>query len=434
MVKRYFVPAALLALLLLSGCSGAGDLVKWASLPAERSSSAALVDEADRLVESARGAEAILTYRQAVERDPRNSEALEKLAKAYAEQGRRRTAERYLLRAQAVAAKETPAAGPPVASAVQAGADLAKKWQASVGQSVPTGIAAGEKVVYASLEDGTLAALDRDSGALLWQTQVKGGIASAPEAAPGLVLVGGQDGALHARSEADGGELWRGAATSPVYAAFAAGDLAFGASGDGTLYAFAVADGAPRWTFATEGPLHGQPAVSGSTLYAGSGDGRLYAVEAATGRPIWPHGVQTQANIESQPVIAGGRLLVGAGDGRLYALAPESGGEYWHYSMPDAVYCAPGRVWRLSLRRIRRSDRGFAGLPDGRAALGARHRFAGHSSACGGRRPPLFRRKRRSTPVRGRPPHGPDTMADGYRRLGCLRTPDQRGYAIPGGS
>ena len=64
-----------------------------------QSPSARYEAEGDRLAASDRKAEALLAYRQSVEQDSLNVSALHKLARAYAGQGRKRMARRYLQKA-----------------------------------------------------------------------------------------------------------------------------------------------------------------------------------------------------------------------------------------------------------------------------------------------------------------------------------------------
>src|SRR5574340_1724551 len=91
------VKIKLVLAVLLMVASGCDVLRSQRASPSER-----FMLEGDRLAAADRKAEAILAYRQAVERDARNVPALRKLARAYAEQGRKRMAQRFLQKALAL--------------------------------------------------------------------------------------------------------------------------------------------------------------------------------------------------------------------------------------------------------------------------------------------------------------------------------------------
>src|SRR5512137_1967705 len=91
----YLIALLLAAALIASGC----DVVRsQLSSPSARYEA-----EGDRLSAADRKAEALLAYRQSVEQDGHNVSALRKLARAYAAQGRKRLAQRYLRKALVLA-------------------------------------------------------------------------------------------------------------------------------------------------------------------------------------------------------------------------------------------------------------------------------------------------------------------------------------------
>ncbi|MEJ5198627.1 MAG: PQQ-binding-like beta-propeller repeat protein, partial [Anaerolineae bacterium] len=185
------------------------------------SPAAPFVAEGDRQAAEGRTAEAILAYRQAIERDADHIPALRKLGQAYAGQGRRRLAQLYLQRAAALRpddqeiASELAAlqsAGPTAGPVIQA-------WMALVNAGRPTGMALGEGLLVVALEDGRVVALDAATAALRWEHKLPARATSAPTLAADKVFVGAADGALHALAAADGRPLWRYQTAAPIYAA-----------------------------------------------------------------------------------------------------------------------------------------------------------------------------------------------------------------------
>jgi len=269
--------------------------------------------------------EAVLSYRQALEADPRNSAARSALAQAYASQGRLRLAARY-----------------GYAGLANAGNALNPLWINMDTAVTPTGATVTAERIVVAYEDGTLKALDRSTGAPVLQIQLPAAATSAPAMQDELAWVGAQDGSLYAIRLADGSTAWTFPSGGPIFATpvFADGTL-YCASSSGSLFAVDAQTGTQKWKFTTRGALHAPPAVSGSRIVFGSHDARIYAVDAVTGAPAWQDGILTGGAVESQPAMVENRVIAGSGDGRVYALALDSGGQFWRISTPDAVYAAP---------------------------------------------------------------------------------------------
>ena len=152
----------LLALLSLSACKWQPEryveVIRYQSL----SPAARLVYLGDRALAEGRAAEAILAYRNAAETDPRHVPALLRLGRAYANQGRRRLALRYLQAAQTFQPRDAEIAAD--LAAVQAAwppadSTLRLLWQASAGKSMPVGMAAEGETIYVTFEEAMLTAL-----------------------------------------------------------------------------------------------------------------------------------------------------------------------------------------------------------------------------------------------------------------------------------
>jgi outer membrane protein assembly factor BamB len=333
----------LLLAILLTACVRFYQAVDYARLrwlsPSQR-----LVVEGDRLASEGRASEALLAYQQAVDLDSRNGEALSRLGRAYAAQGRRRTALRYLEQSLALSRDDQTlvALVASLRTASNPTGNLPLAWMYLETAAQPTGVCSAEGQVLVAWESGQIASLDAADGRMLWQVMLPTSLTSAPAAGDGRVFVGAQDGSLYALSAVDGHQLWKVTTHAPIYAPAALeGGRVILASSDGSLYALAARDGSPLWTFTTGGPLHARPTVAGGSVFAGSNDGRLYALDAATGRLIWPYGAPTDGPVESTASVLEDRVVFGSGDSRVYAFSAASGGEYWRYSTPDSVFAQP---------------------------------------------------------------------------------------------
>ena len=170
--------------------------------------------------------------------------------------------------------------------------------------------AVGEKLVYFADrgsrdgEESSLLALDRATGARVWQKTVGEGkaLVGGPALGDGLVIIGSEDG---------------------------------------IVYAFQQEDGAATWHFSTEGRVWSSPAISNGRVYFGSMDGSLYAVSTVgerAGKKVWSF--DTGAAVITQPLILGDMIFFGALNKRFYGLDLE-GNLLWSFLGDDWFWAAP---------------------------------------------------------------------------------------------
>jgi outer membrane protein assembly factor BamB len=343
MKKRIiFIPLLLILIASLAGCVHPADLVELIRAPFD-SPSTRLSREGMRLEAEGRTTEAILAYRGALEFDASNFTALTRLGQLFAEQGRRRSALRLFERAFALQPGDSSIRmrleQPPPADRKELPIQLT--WQVYLGDSTPVGIAVSGDRLYASLENGVVAALETSSGRLGWKIKLPTRASSAPTVHESWLWVGGEDGRLFALSTVDGSTRWTFPTQGAIYAAPTPGDnVLFCTSSDKTLSALERDSGKPIWQARSSGALHSSPTLANGVVFFGSLDARLYALKAENGQPLWQIGFLTQGAVESQPVVVGNRVIFGSGDGRIYALAADSGGEFWRYSTSDAAFAS----------------------------------------------------------------------------------------------
>jgi hypothetical protein len=172
-------------------------------------------------------------------------------------------------------------------------------------------VVAGGKVFVGTL-NGTLWALDRRTGRVVWKHRADGPVLHSPACAGGRVFYGDAGGSLWALEAATGRPAWRfrsgkgGFAASPLVAA----DTVYLGSRDGTFYAVAAADGKERWRFATGGPIRCTAALAGRRVLFASDDMHAYALEAATGKLLWKSArLYGQSFRDYYPVVLGEKAV-----------------------------------------------------------------------------------------------------------------------------
>ncbi len=245
-------------------------------------------------------------------------------------------------------------------SGIYAGVGVPKltrvKWTFHTHGEVVSSPAIVDGVVYVGSNDGTLYAIDQQTGAKKWAFPTEGRIPSSPCFDHGLVYFGSYDGNFYAVDTATGKLRWkfanagerRYAATHlhgsipaaeampdpfDVYLSSPAiwnGAVYFG-SGDGNVYALDATTGALKWKFQTGDVVHASPAIADGKLYIGSWDSYFYALDAASGKELWRFktgedpDTHNQVGIQSSATVAGGVVYFGCRDSNFYALDAATG-------------------------------------------------------------------------------------------------------------
>jgi outer membrane protein assembly factor BamB len=185
----------------------------------------------------------------------------------------------------------------------------------------PTGgsVAASPAVVGPNLivpsKDGTVYAINRSTGALVWESPVDAGI-SSPAVFGGTVFVGGgsfgSPGRVVALDAADGSVRWSFEPNGPVQSSitYAMGKIVFATNtARGTVYAINAATGSAAWSFEPSPAEYilGSPVVADGIVYVPSDNGHVVALgEApAESRPMTLGVVEIGSLIVAVAVVAG---------------------------------------------------------------------------------------------------------------------------------
>lgn len=189
---------------------------------------------------------------------------------------------------------------------VNLSASPARQWSVSIGSgSTGRGRLAAEPViaggrVYTIDTSATVRAFDANSGARLWEAQVRG------EGATGDIVFGGG-------------------------VSFDEGRV-FVTNGAGYAAALDAATGAQQWIVRPGGPLRGAPTVAGGSVYVVSQDNQIYALNAANGQTQWNGiGAVELAGVfgAAAPAFAQSTIVTGFSSGELTAYRYENGQVVW---------------------------------------------------------------------------------------------------------
>ncbi|WP_158308644.1 PQQ-binding-like beta-propeller repeat protein [Halobacterium salinarum] len=193
----------------------------------------------------------------------------------------------------------------------------AERWQTEMSDCILAAPTVVDDTAYVGCHDQTLYAIDVDSGKIKWSYETLGDIFSPPSVANETVYVGGGE-YVYAIDADEGTRKWWFKTNDH--------DLFGGLAGIATRNAIAVADG---------------------TAYVGSGDGLLYALDATTGTVDWhfqPTKVNTTSgtpSITSSPAVADGDVYFATAGDELYSVSADSGSEQWSADVPHSGDARP---------------------------------------------------------------------------------------------
>jgi outer membrane protein assembly factor BamB len=202
--------------------------------------------------------------------------------------------------------------------------------------------------LYAVNNNGTVFALDANTGKLLWERSIGRLNASSPAySRHRLYIVNLVPGHIVKLDAKTGKIVWKKelpgrAESSPVVI----GRSVYFGCENGDLYSLSTVSGNVRWATQLGGPVKSAPAYYGGHLYVGDYGGDMNAVDAKTGKLIWQtsslgQGFGTSGEFYSTPAVAFGRVYAGNNDDRVYSFDLKDGTLAWSYSTGGYAYSGP---------------------------------------------------------------------------------------------
>ena len=209
------------------------------------------------------------------------------------------------------------------------------------GRIVGSPVVAGDLLLVPT-HSGTLYALNRHSGAEVWQRALGGPLWSAPRVDGDTVYVASLAHTLYAIRLNGGEDRWQEAADLGYAIAdtptLQDGSLLTGILGD-SLVALRAIDGKELWRAPSAGWLWGSPAISDGTAFFGDVNGNVYALDLATGAEVWK--ATPGGGVTSSPVAVDGRLVVGFENGELMAFDLATRNVVWRATAAGPIFTDP---------------------------------------------------------------------------------------------
>tara|TARA_Y100000296_G_scaffold65342_1_gene76906 strand:- start:1585 stop:2793 length:1209 start_codon:yes stop_codon:yes gene_type:complete len=204
------------------------------------------------------------------------------------------------------------------------------------------GIFVAEKRVFIGTENGYVAALDVDTGELLWDATVPGEILAAPAVDDGILVVNTGASSLFGFSTRTGEQLWRHEGDTPpltlrgISGPIASNGGVIVGTATGKVQVNLIETGVLAWETVVATPsgatelerivdIDTTPVLFGGTIYTVSYNGTLAAVELRTGRVVWKREYASYRNLS----VDGNNIFVVDNKSNVYALDRRNGVELW---------------------------------------------------------------------------------------------------------
>ncbi|MDI9585528.1 MAG: PQQ-binding-like beta-propeller repeat protein [Acidobacteriota bacterium] len=238
-------------------------------------------------------------------------------------------------------------------------------WKSTLSGSCQSTPTVHRGVVCVGCNDGTVYALDGETGEIRWRFITGGEVRSQPMVTSGgdAVVFGSADGNVYC-VETDGALRWKRDVGGAVYATvLLVGDLAITGSNSGTVVALKQATGAVAWTStAPEYAVESGACAGNGMAFAGAWDRFIYGLDLADGSLKWRTPSRGAANpsgaaryyspADCAPVFAGGNVFAADRAYTLTVLDAATGEETGSQSKVGAVSTNPDG----SAVYLRRSD------------------------------------------------------------------------------
>ena len=216
------------------------------------------------------------------------------------------------------------------------------KWQVNLNAMVTGGVGYGANKVMVGTVEGEVFVLDSANGATLWSSQVSSEILSSPQTNGDIVVVHSIDNQMVALDATTGEQRWRHNGEAPILsvrgtsASIVTDSMVISGFDSGKLIAFNATNGSLIWETRIALPkgrtelermvdIDGAPLLVGDVIYAVTYQGRLGAISRGTGRDLWSQDTSSH----QAPEYREGRVFVSAAEDTIQAFASGSGQQIW---------------------------------------------------------------------------------------------------------
>ncbi|MBT5388513.1 MAG: outer membrane protein assembly factor BamB [Porticoccaceae bacterium] len=216
------------------------------------------------------------------------------------------------------------------------------RWSTDLETSVSGGVGYGAGLVMLGTIEGEVFALDANDGSVVWRSQVSSEVLSSPKSNGSVVVVQTVDNRMFALDAKTGEELWQHDGDAPILTvrgvseAIITSTMVISGFDSGKLIAFNPENGSLIWEVRLALPkgrtelermvdIDGVPLLVGDVIYSVTYQGRLGALSRGTGRSLWFQ----DSSSHFAPAHSGDKVFVTEAEGTVRAFKAGSGQPLW---------------------------------------------------------------------------------------------------------
>ncbi|WP_153556484.1 outer membrane protein assembly factor BamB family protein [Roseimaritima sediminicola] len=214
-------------------------------------------------------------------------------------------------------------------------AQLSEQWRYEAGEPIEATPVVVQGVVYVADVEGTVHAIDAQTGQRRWTSETEGGFLAPPAISGDTLVIGDYNGQVYALNVADGKQRWTFQTGGEINAGFAFFDgKVLIPSQDGNLYCLKTADGSKVWVYETTDQIQCSPTIAGSRTFLGGCDGQLHSVDLKTGKAV-ADPLPLEGPTLSTPAVMGKHAFLTTHGGLVKAFDWQANTALWQYADPQ---------------------------------------------------------------------------------------------------
>ena len=196
--------------------------------------------------------------------------------------------------------------------------------------------------IYAANNNGTLYAAELATGYILWSLPLDNSLWSAPTSNGKLIFVTSLDHTLYAVDPETRAVVWKtdlGGSAPGSATVSPDGNTVYVGSFGKKVFAFDASSGAMQWTADVQDWVWSAPVQDGDILYAADISGHIYSLGAPDGKNAWLD-LQPDGPITGSPLVTADGMVVASESGSVFAY-DRTGTKRWDASLGGKFYTTP---------------------------------------------------------------------------------------------